>query len=61
MEGSSVICKSTAWLPQSSLSMWDAKVRKAGSSRVQVIEAEQGEASFVGVPAGCKSKMLTSR
>jgi hypothetical protein len=41
--------------------MWDAKVRKARSSRVEVVEVEQGEALFVGVPAGYKSKMLTNR
>jgi hypothetical protein len=56
-----MVCKSTAWLPQSSLSMRDAKVRKVGSSRVEVGEVEQGVAMFVDVAAGCKSKMLTSR
>jgi hypothetical protein len=60
MEELKMVCESTAWLPQS-LSMRDAKVRKAGSSRVEVGEVEQGVAMFVDVAAGCKSKMLTSR
>jgi hypothetical protein len=61
MEELKMVCKSTAWLPQSSLSMRDAKVRKVGSSRVEVGEVEQDVAMFVDVAAGCKSKMLTSR
>jgi hypothetical protein len=52
MEELKMVCKSTAWLPQS-LSMRDAKVRKVGSSRVEVGEVEQSVAMFVDVAAGC--------